>query len=394
MNLPQVVAVELSGLLLAWALSLAPVGAVDAEEARPAAAVAPAPDPCSKVEVERALAALGEDELFELSKVRLEDENDDPYIFGTAVGRFLDPACHVALVGVGELHFGSYYFMKTAMLLKLFEGRLKVVKRLSTAELDETGDCGVRLEEVVDFDHDGRDEVVTSLALVNTRDASDHHTGTVFQLLGVRGGKLASLWNSDLRRTGWWVVNECRSEKGPCETGSVDYVLVDLDGDGTDEVVLSSKRAEYSDPEHRKQLTSDSRRDVFWYDGAGFTAWRPARPIGPAAANPALPVPAGAVARFQARLSTQDYFNGQTGAPLKFAAQVIRQDRVNYHVAKTPDAEDTADSVYGAAGARGALTDLLERALSPTESGRIIRGTPLVDVTVWTDRAEVLILSE
>ena len=59
-----------------------------------------------------------------------------------------------------------------------------------------------------------------------------------------------------------------------------------------------------------------------------------------------------------------------------------------------PGPEDTTDPLYKTTRARGELTKLLDQALSTTDADRIKGGTPSVDVTVWSDRAEVLVLSE
>lgn len=48
---------------------------------------------------------------------------------------------------------------------------------------------------------------------------------------------------------------------------------------------------------------------------------------------------------YTARLSSEDHFNSD-GSRLKSAADIIRQDRANYHKFKIRDAEDQGDSFF------------------------------------------------
>jgi hypothetical protein len=114
--------------------------------------------------------------------------------------------------------------------------------------------------------------------------------------------------------------------------------------------------------------------------------------------------PIGSVDIYRARLSYWDHFNHKCyeydGDPddvdgcvqLKSAAGIVRQDRANYHKFDVRDREDRDDMGFDVKSERAELAKLLKDQISKKDA-RIIRNrTPLVEVTVWPDRAEVKIL--
>jgi hypothetical protein len=98
-------------------------------------------------------------------------------------------------------------------------------------------------------------------------------------------------------------------------------------------------------------------------------------------------------ARYKARLSDADHYSTD-GSRLRAAALVIRQDRYNYHVAAARDDEDEADPVLGAKGKRAKLQVWLKGRIPPAVEQRIMNGTPLVEVSVFKNRAEVRIVED
>lgn len=96
---------------------------------------------------------------------------------------------------------------------------------------------------------------------------------------------------------------------------------------------------------------------------------------------------------FQARLSRRDHFNSR-GIKLPNAAEIVRQDRANFHNFNIRDSEDTADPSFGQRSERDRLVRLIRDRIDPRSARRIMRGTPLVEVRVWRDRALLRVLSD
>lgn len=108
---------------------------------------------------------------------------------------------------------------------------------------------------------------------------------------------------------------------------------------------------------------------------------------GPATAKTEQPVV------YRARLSRQDHWNSR-GRPVKRAAEIIRQDRANYHKFYKRDPEDQNDSVFSTTENRSRRMSLLKRAIPSYVATQIKRGTPLIEVKIWSDRMTVSIISQ
>jgi hypothetical protein len=98
-------------------------------------------------------------------------------------------------------------------------------------------------------------------------------------------------------------------------------------------------------------------------------------------------------ARYRARLSEADHYSTD-GSRLRAAALVIRQDRYNYHVAQIRDSEDEPDKVLGSKGKRGKLQGWLKGHIPTDAEQQILNGTPLVEVSIFKDRATVRIIAD
>ncbi len=96
---------------------------------------------------------------------------------------------------------------------------------------------------------------------------------------------------------------------------------------------------------------------------------------------------------YVARLSPHDH-EASDGYPLDNAAQVVRQDRANYHKFGWIDAEDTGDSWFASANARARLQSMLERrgAMDARTRRAIMNVTPLIEVEVYRRSVKVFLL--
>lgn len=97
---------------------------------------------------------------------------------------------------------------------------------------------------------------------------------------------------------------------------------------------------------------------------------------------------------YVARMGHQDHF-ASDGYRLDTAAQVVRQDRANFHRFGRADREDEYDPWFGSADARARLERLLNRsdAMDRNTRNAILNGQPLIRVDVWSTRVRVSILS-
>jgi hypothetical protein len=87
---------------------------------------------------------------------------------------------------------------------------------------------------------------------------------------------------------------------------------------------------------------------------------------------------------FVARLSHRDHFNSR-GERLTTIAQIIRQDRANFHRFNRRDPEDTSDSVFNEYENRRILEVLVDRAYdenTPVEA-IVVNQTPKVRVEIY-----------
>lgn len=101
------------------------------------------------------------------------------------------------------------------------------------------------------------------------------------------------------------------------------------------------------------------------------------------------------IASYDARLAEVDHYNSH-GERLKSAAAIIRQDRYNYHVRKIwQGTEDSWDPFFKDKDNR----DILERMLragkaSPRAIYKIVHGTPLIHVDIYSDHINVKVIPE
>jgi len=91
-------------------------------------------------------------------------------------------------------------------------------------------------------------------------------------------------------------------------------------------------------------------------------------------------------ANYVTRLSSKDHHNS-SGAKLASVADILRQDRANYHKFKKRDKEDQTDRFFTNAKNRGLLTKYYnlvykERPMSKQDKKAILSGTPLVRVSL------------
>lgn len=108
-------------------------------------------------------------------------------------------------------------------------------------------------------------------------------------------------------------------------------------------------------------------------------------------------LPAAAQDRFLgsyvARLSDNDHF-ASDGYRLDTAAQVVRQDRANFHRFGTGDFEDEDDGWFRTANARARMEQMLNRSGAMTQATRraIMGGEPIVQVDVYRNSMRVSII--
>ncbi|TPO01721.1 hypothetical protein [Mesorhizobium sp. B1-1-5] len=98
---------------------------------------------------------------------------------------------------------------------------------------------------------------------------------------------------------------------------------------------------------------------------------------------------------YTARISDRDH-RASDGYPLGSAAQMVRQDRANWHKFHRHDSDDQGDSWFRSDGSRADLQRMLERggAMSSATKRAIVNGEPLVEVDVYPDSVRVSIVED
>ena len=93
---------------------------------------------------------------------------------------------------------------------------------------------------------------------------------------------------------------------------------------------------------------------------------------------------------YMARISNRDHV-ASDGYPLGSAAQMVRQDRANWHKFGSGDAEDQGDDFFGSAAARARLEKMLLRnaAIDRATQRAIVDGQPVVEVEVYANSVRV-----
>jgi hypothetical protein len=110
----------------------------------------------------------------------------------------------------------------------------------------------------------------------------------------------------------------------------------------------------------------------------------------------AAAIPASAdtlLGSYIARLSDNDHY-ASDGYRLDTAAQVVRQDRANWHKFGRGDAEDDDDPWFGTADARARYETLLNKSGAIDQATRkaILNGEPVIEVQVYRNSVKVDIL--
>lgn len=98
---------------------------------------------------------------------------------------------------------------------------------------------------------------------------------------------------------------------------------------------------------------------------------------------------------YVARISDRDH-HASDGYELDSAAQMVRQDRANWHKFHRRDADDQGDDWFGSNDDRANLQRMLQRggAMSSSTKRAIVNGEPLIQVDVYEDSVHVSILED
>ena len=92
---------------------------------------------------------------------------------------------------------------------------------------------------------------------------------------------------------------------------------------------------------------------------------------------------------YTAKLSSEDHFNSN-GQRLKSAADIIRQDRANYHKFKIRDAEDQNDSFFSDQDSRERIPAMVKKGYIDKETQKsILNGTPVIFVNIYRNHIDV-----
>jgi hypothetical protein len=92
---------------------------------------------------------------------------------------------------------------------------------------------------------------------------------------------------------------------------------------------------------------------------------------------------------YTAKLSSEDHFNSD-GGRLKSVADIIRQDRANYHKFNIRDAEDQGDSFFGDKDSRERIPKMLKNGhIDKVAQNSILNGSPVVTVSIYRNHIEV-----
>lgn len=96
---------------------------------------------------------------------------------------------------------------------------------------------------------------------------------------------------------------------------------------------------------------------------------------------------------YTARISDNDH-HASDGYRLDTAAQMVRQDRANWHKFGRGDAEDDDDGWFGSTASRANLERMLNKPSAMNQATRraIVNGEPVVEVQVYRQSVKVRIL--
>ncbi|MFK0688363.1 hypothetical protein ACFX5Q_09190 [Mesorhizobium sp. IMUNJ 23033] len=98
---------------------------------------------------------------------------------------------------------------------------------------------------------------------------------------------------------------------------------------------------------------------------------------------------------YVARISERDH-HASDGFALDSAAQMVRQDRANWHKFHRRDSDDEGDGWFKSNDDRADLQRMLERggAMSSSTRRAIVNGEPLIQVDVYSRSVRVSILED
>lgn len=92
---------------------------------------------------------------------------------------------------------------------------------------------------------------------------------------------------------------------------------------------------------------------------------------------------------YYAKIGQNDKYNSY-GDRLRSVADILRQDRANYHKFFVRDREDSGDRIFAYEGNRARIPSMLRNGyVSPAARDAIIYGNPVVRVTVDDYRMDV-----
>jgi hypothetical protein len=96
---------------------------------------------------------------------------------------------------------------------------------------------------------------------------------------------------------------------------------------------------------------------------------------------------------YVARISEQDH-QARDGYPLDTAAQMVRQDRANWHKFSNGDSEDQDDPWFTSNAQRARFERLLGQggAISASTRRAIVNGQPLIEVEVYRNSVRVRVI--
>ncbi len=96
---------------------------------------------------------------------------------------------------------------------------------------------------------------------------------------------------------------------------------------------------------------------------------------------------------YVARISSSDHF-ASDGYALDTAAQMVRQDRANFHKFGIRDPEDDSDPWFRSTSSRARFEKMLNKssAMSGATRNAIANGEPLVEVEVYSNSVKVRII--
>jgi len=229
---------------------------------------------CTKTAVSRALSSMGRDALVKLIAPSTSHSYPHPMFVDSVVGRFHDPECNEALAvwGVDEdMGLRSEF----AVFLRLSGGRLVVRERVPFDGMGGFQECPRSFADVSDHDGDGRDELLVQENCIDTSDEDSGISVVDYSAFAIKGQTIEQIWG------GGDTYNEhdtCRTvSRSKCSVADSSIAFRDLDGDGTGEILVEYRRAQFGRGGRRTggKVTAKTYR----HDGSRFVEWEPSERI-------------------------------------------------------------------------------------------------------------------